>query len=604
LKKTISIISILIIIVLTYGGLFAEESDTVLLRWKVPGDEVYGFKTSMERVFDAGTIPIFESGDLFRDSNLKEKIFEEISSIRFPEKFSLVTLLKPIEKNRLKVEMISVETSDGKMSDDSLTKLIKEIDRTFTGLINLKAQITDSGEITSFYLEPRQKNILALFFQLPKRRVRVGDTWSLDVNLLTMGSDFICEESGRINCVKLSSLKHGEKGDTIAVLDYTISEYIRGKSDAGNIRIATTFIGRGEFLVEEGRWRKFSGIIQGESSIFASVSFRHMYIMAPLKKVPDELANMSEDISALAEISMALQFNNIKKARKILEEKPRLVNKELSNGGTILIEAIKLGKIEFIEYLLTKGADINKGSDKEGTPMEVAIAGGNNEIMDLLKKHGAKADISIAHFKICRKNVEKLCSAMKKYFRDNRRYPRELADLVPEYLDKIPVCPSAGKDTYSSSYVTDKSRKKYTLYCRGNNHIKAIIPANYPRTSDRCFVEDKPDNWVNDPKGINNAIRIYKNIENVKAILDKYPDALNQKDQYSGDTPLMSAVMIGDIEIISLLLSRGAKVDVMNRHGHTPLSIALFKLKEAKNSDQKELFNQIVKILKEHGAKK
>lgn len=54
----------------------------------------------------------------------------------------------------------------------------------------------------------------------------------------------------------------------------------------------------------------------------------------------------------------------------------------------------------------------------------------------------------------CRNNVKNIAVAIKAFNADHKgaAYPRTLSELVPRYLQEIPRCPSARKDTYSESF--------------------------------------------------------------------------------------------------------------------------------------------------------
>lgn len=56
---------------------------------------------------------------------------------------------------------------------------------------------------------------------------------------------------------------------------------------------------------------------------------------------------------------------------------------------------------------------------------------------------------------ICIHNVGLISMAVMNYNEDHKQPPAHLRQLVPRYLAKIPECPVAGADTYSSSYVLD-----------------------------------------------------------------------------------------------------------------------------------------------------
>jgi hypothetical protein len=85
----------------------------------------------------------------------------------------------------------------------------------------------------------------------------------------------------------------------------------------------------------------------------------------------------------------------------------------------------------------------------------------------------------------CQTNVANIAKNLEYYANKHQgNYPDKLSDLVPDYIDKIPLCTAVKKDSYSSSYTVFNDPKsnmhKYTFYCNGENH-KRIISGNYPQ---------------------------------------------------------------------------------------------------------------------------
>ncbi|MCL5772972.1 MAG: zinc-ribbon domain-containing protein [Firmicutes bacterium] len=85
----------------------------------------------------------------------------------------------------------------------------------------------------------------------------------------------------------------------------------------------------------------------------------------------------------------------------------------------------------------------------------------------------------------CQSNLKNIAVALEMYSVDNKgHYPPSLQYLVPTFIEKIPVCPEAGKDTYSSSYTIHKNPDIFTFYCSGANHtdVQGVHP-NHPQYS-------------------------------------------------------------------------------------------------------------------------
>lgn len=85
----------------------------------------------------------------------------------------------------------------------------------------------------------------------------------------------------------------------------------------------------------------------------------------------------------------------------------------------------------------------------------------------------------------CSANLKNVGVALEMYSTDNAgRYPASLAALVPDYLQVLPTCPSAGAETFSASYTRVAIPfDAYTVFCRGDNHRDAGLGSNLPQTS-------------------------------------------------------------------------------------------------------------------------
>lgn len=80
----------------------------------------------------------------------------------------------------------------------------------------------------------------------------------------------------------------------------------------------------------------------------------------------------------------------------------------------------------------------------------------------------------------CKSNLKNIATALEMYADDHEgTFPESLEALTPEYLRQIMVCPSAEKDTYSSSYSRNTEPDGYVMRCHGENHHILGAP-DYP----------------------------------------------------------------------------------------------------------------------------
>lgn len=88
------------------------------------------------------------------------------------------------------------------------------------------------------------------------------------------------------------------------------------------------------------------------------------------------------------------------KFKEAVDKHEHLVNVRDRNGWAALHEAVRTGKLPFIELLLNRGADVNMRTDTESddggdSPLSLAIHyhGDDHEVTKLLKSRGARAEL-------------------------------------------------------------------------------------------------------------------------------------------------------------------------------------------------------------------
>jgi hypothetical protein len=117
----------------------------------------------------------------------------------------------------------------------------------------------------AFYVQSNQKNLIALYFQLPDKLIRIGDSWTLNTSLISMDQNFECDSSFKKNQVTLVDLiKKGN--ETVAVIKYDILEFASGvfiNPFFGNSRTKTVikfeYNATAEFSLDKGKWLSYNG---------------------------------------------------------------------------------------------------------------------------------------------------------------------------------------------------------------------------------------------------------------------------------------------------------------------------------------------------------
>ena len=253
----------------------AQKGETVSLRWKIQPNGALSFKTVMLSIDTNKAREFSLSPDrlsrLFGDNtkdNLPEiqQFFSGINS-----SFSKADFTTKLTENRngiidIEMDKKEEEAAANKKDTDNIITGFPKMMKKLGGNVMLRGALNNDGSIQSFYVKNDQKNLIAIFFELPRNEVKVGDTWPLAVNLISMDQNFTCDTSFKKNTCKLVEIKKSGN-ETIAVLKYDLGEYVSGdyySPATGTNKKSTlkmTYNGLAEFSVEKGRWATYNGIM-------------------------------------------------------------------------------------------------------------------------------------------------------------------------------------------------------------------------------------------------------------------------------------------------------------------------------------------------------
>ena len=270
-------------------NLYAERQD-VQLRWKIPSEGYLAYKTSTSQLDPNEKFFEFDKSQIFKNGELPEEAKRKLQSLKLPSQANLTSILTPTKEGNISVKIIvgKIDFSNNGEQPDEVKDLFKKME----GTVQIRGEISEQGEITSFYLEQKQKNMIAMLFELPKRKVKEGDTWSLDVNLLMMGAGFIAKSADRVNKVTLKTLSPDKSNNMIAELEYLIAESVEGvflnpmSGEEISTEMSMSFVGTGHFNVTEGRFEKMIGRLGIKSSGIMASENQQELSLEYLKSVP------------------------------------------------------------------------------------------------------------------------------------------------------------------------------------------------------------------------------------------------------------------------------------------------------------------------------
>lgn len=248
---------------------FGQKGQTVSLSWKIGPSEKLSYLTTMADIDTAGAnIDFGGFGRLFTDTSktkdkrankMLKKLNLAMSNVNF------VSDLTNKGNNVIAITITSIPKNSAQdiNSSPKSKKELADANSFLTG-VAIRGSVFATGGVHSFWVKSSQKNLMAVFFELPNHPVKVGDVWPLDINLISNDQNFVCDSSYKVNEAKLIDIKT-DKGDVIATIKYNIAEYVKGAFTFGNASQATmmkiTYNGLAGFSVNKGRWNSYSGIM-------------------------------------------------------------------------------------------------------------------------------------------------------------------------------------------------------------------------------------------------------------------------------------------------------------------------------------------------------
>lgn len=332
---------------------------TYELDWKIAEGQPIAYSTVMEVLSSTVSID-FDKAFPFTspgEDNRFEEMVENMNEMQ--QTHSLVSILEKNPRGNISIKIVLdnvdlPEQKPGDLMGQEFSQLLSGLQ----GTVQLQGEVSPNGEITSFYAAQQQKNLIALFFQLPVTPVKIGDTWPIDLTCIAVnGAQFTIENSDSINQVKLTEITETPTGELVALLDYSIVESVEGKQTlpfASNEAVPSSmncsFMGQGQFLIEQGRWQQFSAEYSIQTTgLMTSTVIQHL-ALSPLDPIPEKyltttttptLASTSEP--PLTNTLPVLLETPTSEASDSLEEATNSGNETITGEG-----AVELGQCRFV----------------------------------------------------------------------------------------------------------------------------------------------------------------------------------------------------------------------------------------------------------------
>lgn len=292
--RVMKVLSTFIVLLLTVSG-FCQKDSVYNLKWKIRPDSYISYNTYMVELDTAESqspsINMNVFSPMISDSSAKKNMDAMKQMLSRVKKSSqndvYQTVLTKNKRGVIDIEMKLKTDSTSNKNDSSGVVEIAKMKSLLSGGIMLRGAITEEGAIESFYIKNDQRNLLALWYELPNKEVKVGESWPLDLHLISMDQNFKCDSSFRINKVTLTDV-HKIGNQTIVVLKYDIEEYVDGEfynpfqsNKPQKMMMKALYKGSSEFSIEKGKWISYNGIMTVSSTGLMTSQSQQKFSLIP-----------------------------------------------------------------------------------------------------------------------------------------------------------------------------------------------------------------------------------------------------------------------------------------------------------------------------------
>ncbi|MDH5763425.1 MAG: ankyrin repeat domain-containing protein [Nitrospinota bacterium] len=301
-------------------------------------------------------------------------------------------------------------------------------------------------------------------------------------------------------------------------------------------------------------------------------------------------------------LDTAVRYKNVNEAQRHLNEGAN-PNQTDETGQTPLHRAAEIGYLGVAEVLLNKGAQVNLQDNEGQTPLHLASRKGYTAMMDLLLAHKAEINIkdkygrtALHHATLARseESVELLLSkgATADVFDNKTVTPLYLATVLeePQIAESLikkgaQVNPAKGPFPLMGAVREGHARVARVLL---NHQASVHGPVNAPKSPLHLAAEKGDLKMVHlllaynaDPNRLDRFGKspvyysaYHGNISVLDALIQH---GVNVNQKIPEGTLLHLAAEQGHTRTASVLIRRGARLDMKNSSGNKPLDVAIIK---------------------------
>ncbi|XP_035510152.1 transient receptor potential cation channel subfamily A member 1b [Morone saxatilis] len=343
----------------------------------------------------------------------------------------------------------------------------------------------------------------------------------------------------------------------------------------------------------------------GASPLHHAAAGGYITLIQFITTVIDSQELNSSDEQGNAPLHWAVERNQAESCRALLDlgANPNILNMALMSP---LHLAVNHGHNNLVELLLSYSAtDKNLQGDLGNTPVILACSVNNCEALNILLKHGAKLcqQNKLGHFPIHAASFAGAKKAMEVILKFGEDFGHR-SELHINYLDKssssplhlavrggnmeaIRLCIATGAKV--DQQQNDRSTPLHLACTQGATEVVKLMLSSFDQVED---IINLTDGACQTPL---HRATIFDHVELAEYLIS-LGAGLNCID-CKGNSPLLLATSCGAWRTVTLLLSKGANVNVKDRCGCNFLHLAILQPKGLKNLPQEVLQHNNVKAL-------